>query len=233
MLPVNLSIVAGLRYHRGMRKKYLVVVALALLLGVMNFYRRPQQPDMPYEKMLAGPLLCMMPPWPKEALRYELESAAVVNFRIGLDGKVLAPHIVSSSGWKILDDAAIASVSQCQFKPDLEQAREGQQLPLKFVWTFDTPPPQRPQLTPESCAASPRYTSFSPADRRPSSADGVLLRFLVDQAGRPNGVVAEPNGQPQALVDGAIEWLQSCRFAYDSKQNGKRTDTVFGRVNLR
>jgi TonB family protein len=175
----------------------------------------------------------MRPQWPAEARRYEIEGATSISFAIGLDGKVVHPAILRSSGWRILDEAAIQSISQCLFQPDLPAAREGRAFPLQYVWKLDGLPPVRPLLVAGSCQPSDRFSAFSEADPRPSGKDGILLRFLLSAEGAPARVVAEADGQAPELVAQAVAYLQSCRFAYDAQAKGERTDTAYGRVLMR
>jgi TonB family protein len=86
----------------------------------------------------------VQPQWPAEARRYEIEGATTVRFEIGADGAVLRPAITRSSGWQILDDAALHSIAQCRFQPDLPAARDGTVFPLQYVWKFDDAPAARP-----------------------------------------------------------------------------------------
>jgi TonB family protein len=182
---------------------------------------------------LLGDAGCVKPQWPAEARRYEIEGATTVRFEIGADGAVLRPAVTRSSGWRILDDAALHSIAQCRFQPNLPAAREGSVFPLQYVWKFDDAPAARPLLVQGSCRPSQQFSAFHEADPRPSGNDGILLRFLVNADGAPVRIVAEAGGQPPALAEQAMTYLQSCRFAHDPKARGERTDTGFGRVVLR
>lgn len=216
-----------------MNKKLLSVAAVAGLLGVLNLMSHAEQPGQAPFKSLVTPISCAQPQWPDEARRYEIEGVTTIRFQIGEDGKVVRPEVTQGSGWKILDDAAIGGISRCVFKPNLDEARSGASFPMQFVWRFSDGPAARPQLVADSCQRSSRFDGFKELDRRPSGSDGILLRFLVGADGAPARVVAEPNGQAPDVVAQAADYLQSCRFAIDPKQQGQRTDTAFGRVLLK
>ncbi|WP_373988735.1 energy transducer TonB [Duganella sp. BuS-21] len=217
-----------------MNKKLLALAAVAVVFAVLNLVGRAQSgtPKAPLQA-LVSPANCTQPQWPAEARRYEIEGVTTLRFEIGADGKVVRPAITGSSGWRILDEAAIRSVSQCIFQTNLDAARDGTVFPLQYVWKFSGPPAARPLLVANSCRPSERFADFREADPRPSGKDGILLRFLLNAEGAPVRVVAEAAGQPQELVTQAMDYLQSCRFAHDPKATAEGTDTAFGRVVLR
>ena len=57
-----------------------------------------------------------------------------------------------------------------------------------------------------------------------------MLRFLVERDGAPTRIVPEANGQPQALVDEAIAYVQGCRF---NRPASGAPPATFGRVMLK
>ncbi|MBV7537123.1 TonB family protein [Duganella sp. sic0402] len=217
-----------------MNKKLLALAAVAIIFAVINLGSRAAQSGQraPFDALLT-PASCAQPQWPAEARRYEITGATTIRFEIGKDGKVLRPFVTKGSGWKILDDAAVDGIARCAFQPNLKEAGKGQSFPLQYVWKFSDAPAVRPLLVKDSCQPSERFAGFREADARPSGADGVLMRFLLNAEGAPVRVVAEANGQAQELLVQAQAYLQSCRFAYDLQQKGERTDTAFGRVLLR
>ena len=182
------------------------------------------------KKLLVSPETCVTPRWPDEARRYEIEGISVLRFRIGKDGSVQNARVVSSSSWKVLDDAALASVVKCRFKPDLDEANGEDTFPIQFVWTMDGQPPMRPSVVDGSCAPSARFAGFKTFQRGQDAADGVLVRLLVNADGVPFAVKAELGSHKAELAAQALEYVQSCRFAIDPALKGERTDTTFGRV---
>lgn len=212
-----------------MNRKLLTVAVVAAAFGIVNFASRAAQSGAqraPFDALVT-PVSCAQPQWPAEARRYEIEGATSIRFEIGLDGKVLHPAVIRSSGWRILDDAALQGIARCVFKPELDDARKNTGFPLQYVWKLNGPKMVRARPLADSCQ------EFTAADPRPSDQDGILLRFLLDAQGVPKRIVAEGNGQPQARLEQAASYLQSCRFAWDAGQKGERTDTAFGRVLLK
>ncbi|SHH05280.1 energy transducer TonB [Massilia sp. CF038] len=179
-------------------------------------------------KLLAAPSSCTTPEWPKEARRYEVEGITLLHFHINADGAIEDARVAASSSWKLLDDAALASLIKCKFKANLDETERDATFPIQFVWTLAGPPSNRPRLVPDSCAASPRFSGFEEFNRTPSSKDGVLVRFLVTADGTATGVKAE--GVDDVLASAAADYIASCTFATDPTVPGEKTDTAFGRV---
>ncbi|UUZ55086.1 hypothetical protein LP419_04140 [Massilia sp. H-1] len=90
--------------------------------------------------------------------------------------------MAASSSWKMLDDAALASLVKCKFKADLDEAERDVTFPIQFVWTLAGPASSLLQLVPGSCAYSRRFGGFEEYNRTPTDDDGVLVRFLVNGA---------------------------------------------------
>lgn len=214
-----------------MNRKLLAVAAVAAVAAVfaaINFGSRAAQSGharTPFEA-LVSPASCAQPQWPAEARRYEIEGATTIRFEIGVDGKVWHPIVIKSSGWRILDEAALNGIAQCVFQPDLEAAHKRTAFPLQYLWKLNGVAPVRARPAAGTCG------DFRADDARPSDKHGILVRFLVNAEGRATRIVAESNGQPQALLDRAAGYLQGCRFEYDPGRSGERTDTAFGRVTL-
>ncbi len=215
-----------------MNRKLLAVAGVAAICAVVNLGSRAAQskaPRAPFDALLS-PASCAQPQWPAEARRYEIEGATTIRFEIGADGKVARPMVAQSSGWRILDEAAVQGIRQCLFQQQTAAARERTAFPLQYVWRLDAAPLARPQLRADSCSAVDGVQAFHQSDTHPSDGDGILLRFLLDGEGAPKRIVAEAAGQSPARVEQAVRYLQSCRFGYDGKYAGERTDTAYGRV---
>lgn len=181
----------------------------------------------PYQ-WLATPPSCTVPEWPREALRYEIEGTTTLQFRIGPDGAVRKAQVMQGSGWSILDQAALAGLARCRFKPGLDAAREGTEFPIQYAWTLEGPAPLRPELLPGSCAPSRHFLRYDNFDRRADGRTAIKLRFLVDAEGKAQRVVAEARQFDAVVVRDAVQWLQTCRFGIAAKAAGTRTDTSYG-----
>jgi len=186
----------------------------------------------PYES-LATPASCTVPEWPREAVRYEIEGTTALQFQVGADGSVRNAEVKQGSGWSLLDQAALAGLARCRFKPGLAAAREGTVYPLQYAWTLEGPAPLRPMLVPGSCGPSQRFLRYDNLEQRPDGRASIKLRFLVDSAGKAQRIVPEAAHFDAAVVRDAVSWLQTCRFGISAKASGARTDTSFGRVVLR
>lgn len=181
-------------------------------------------------KLLVSPESCTAPEWPKEARRYEVEGITVLHFQIGEDGAIEGAKVGRTSSWKLLDEAALQSLVKCRFKPGMAEAEREKTYPVQFVWSFSGPPSVRPQLVPDSCAPSARFSKFQAFNRNATARDGVLLRFLVNAEGEPFGVKAEAYGNDAEAGLAAAEYVKTCKFAVNPEIPGEKTDTVYGRV---
>lgn len=78
------------------------------------------------------------PEYPSRAIRDELEGTSLVQFLIGTDGRVKQSRVEKSSGHKVLDDAAIAAFSRCQYTPATVDgvAQEGWAT-IRYVWKLE------------------------------------------------------------------------------------------------
>jgi TonB family protein len=178
------------------------------------------------------PKTCPGPQYPREAIRYELEGITTLRFQLAPDGHVGEVQVAKSSGWALLDDAAIRTLQACGFPPEQAARAKGAALPVQYVWSLDGEHSLRPHLVPGSCPASGRFAGFQAYDNQPSGPDGVKVRLLVDALGQPRGVKTEGIVLPPATFDALIKYVESCRFGFDPELKGQRTDTVFGRVVL-
>lgn len=211
------------------------VVALAAWAGGKFTYTKSGNrvlADAFPSKLLASPESCTTPDWPREARRYEVEGITLLHFRIGADGFIEDAKVASGSSWQMLDDAAMRSLVKCTFKTGLDEAQRNMVFPIQFVWTLAGPPGNRPQMLPDSCPVSRKFSAFQPFDRKPTDKDGVLLRFLVNQYGEPVAVKAEAGADKAAVAEEAVTFVKACKFAVDPALPGEKTDTVFGRVLL-
>jgi TonB family protein len=171
---------------------------------------------------------CPKPVWPKEALRYELEGATRLRFKVAPDGQVLEANVEKSSRWPLLDDAAVRGFLGCRF--DARDPGDGvREHSVQYVWSL-SPPLVHPALVPDSCAPSERFARFEPYDKGVTDGEGILVRLLVHRNGEPFGIKAEANSAAPELVAQAAAFLQTCRFSADGRTGGKQTDTVTGRV---
>jgi periplasmic protein TonB len=173
---------------------------------------------------------CSKPDWPTEARRYELEGTTTLGVVVGDDGRPASATVQKSSGWRLLDKAALEGVSRCVFP---KSASDGKAKSAQFVWRLGGEPIVHPSLVEGSCPPSERFEAFKSLDKSPSDANGVLLRMLVKNDGAPWNVKAEASGLPPEVLEAAAAYIQSCRFAAKPDAEGKRTDTTYGKLLLK
>lgn len=214
-----------------------IALALALVLAAL-WVAAPTTPKRPNRTLakafpaglLASPAACTTPEWPNEARRYEIEGITVLNFGIDAAGNIEDARVQQSSGWQLLDLAAMRSLIKCKFKPGLDEQDRASIYPIQFVWTLTGPAAIRPALVAGSCAPSARFSGFERFNRNPSTPDGVLVRFLVDEQGTPYGAKAEPADGQALQARAALDYIQTCKFMADPAVPGEQTDAVYGRV---
>lgn len=61
---------------------------------------------------------CVKPRFPRAALQDGLEGNVVISFQVDAKGRPTNASIDKSSGWAILDQAALEALSVCSYEPD-------------------------------------------------------------------------------------------------------------------
>jgi len=83
---------------------------------------------------------CDKPMYPRAALRREQTGRVTVAFLIGADGRVQRFRKIKSSGYPLLDNAALFSLAVCRFHPaTVDGAPVPSWQPVQYVWTLDGP----------------------------------------------------------------------------------------------
>ncbi|MCE3604341.1 TonB family protein [Massilia sp. P8910] len=83
---------------------------------------------------------CAKPVFPKAALRSMQEGTVTLSFLIGTSGAVQDAKIVKSSGFHLLDLAAIDGIRRCVFNPTMVDGKAEQSwMQMQYVWTLDGP----------------------------------------------------------------------------------------------
>jgi TonB family protein len=121
---------------------------------------------------------CVKPVWPKEALRNAYQGTVTMSFLIAQDGSVQQSRVTKSSGYPILDLAALESIQRCKFKPGklAGQPVEAWQQ-VQYVWTLDDP-------TPEQMAAALAQARAG-AERGEAAAQNKLGLIYLNGSGVP------------------------------------------------
>jgi protein TonB len=81
---------------------------------------------------------CAKPEYPKASARNEEEGKSVIQFLIGVDGRMVESKIAKSSGSRDLDRAAQAAIGKCRFKPAMVNGQPEQAwTSVEYVWSLD------------------------------------------------------------------------------------------------
>lgn len=181
-----------------------------------------QQPP-PLPGVYAGGVMleCPKANYPAEARRYELQGRTVVELLIDNDGKARGKRVLSSSGWKILDDATLSTMEACRFSPITRDGRPAGAHWKKYayVWSLNDNHERasHPILQRESCAGADRLVL---TDSPFGGGSGALLRFLTTAEGKAFGIKVEKSSGDVAVDDEAVRLLQTCKFT-PSMADGK------------
>ena len=80
---------------------------------------------------------CPMPKWPKASLRNGEQGTVKMRFLIGTDGNVMQTEVSQSSGFPMLDKAAVEGLSACTFKPAAKDGVPEQAWKeMSYVWSY-------------------------------------------------------------------------------------------------
>ena len=101
----------------------------------------PVAPPAPAPRMAAvidAAHSCTPPDYPSMARRLDESGTVGLRFLVGTDGQVLSGSVVESSGYKMLDEAALRALSLCRFKPGTVGGQPVQSWAnLKYVWKLE------------------------------------------------------------------------------------------------
>ena len=81
---------------------------------------------------------CEKPKYPRKSERLEEQGSVVLQFLIGVDGRVVESKVEKSSGYRDLDNAARNALSLCRFKPaTLDGKPEQSWTRMEYVWKIE------------------------------------------------------------------------------------------------
>lgn len=84
---------------------------------------------------------CSKPVWPRQSLREEQTGTVTLRFLIGADGSVQDSKIELTSGYPLLDSAALEGIERCRFKAaTVNGAPQAGWQRMQYVWTLDGDP---------------------------------------------------------------------------------------------
>jgi TonB family protein len=175
---------------------------------------------------------CPAPKYTPELTRYALEGQVRLSLLRRNDGAPLQIKLDQSSGWDVLDEAALKLASHCHFAvPAPEELGKGDTLALD--WTL---PPEAaaaalasaPSMTLNSCSSK---TVFRLASPQAESAYRVRLMVWSD------GQIYQPKlgrSTGEADLDQAIiDWVNTCKFTPALGAAGPVTGPAVVRLDVR
>jgi TonB family protein len=207
--------------------KQLLSFAAALALSALA------NPALAQNDGLRDPLAteCGAPVYPIEAARYELAGTTWLAVDLEDDGRPGKVRLHRSSGWKVLDDTAVRWLSACRFDPAGDPQVRRRDIKMAYKWALG---PSGEQGTPAalvagSCQASDRFSAFRALSGDVTGSEGVLVRFLVDPAGKPFRIKFE-NDTPPASQQAGAAYLASCSFTPAQGKAGPAPGNLYGRL---
>lgn len=84
---------------------------------------------------------CEKPVWPRQALREEQTGTVTLKFLIGVDGTVQDSQLDLTSGYPLLDFAAMEGIERCRFTPaTVDGVPQAGWQRMQYVWTLEGDP---------------------------------------------------------------------------------------------
>lgn len=207
--------------------KQLLSFAAALALSALA------NPALAQNDGLRDPLAthCAAPIFPIEAARYELAGTTWLAVDLDDDGRPGNVRLHRGSGWKVLDDMALRGLKTCRFDPAGDPQVRRRDIKMAYQWKLG---PSGERGTPAalvagSCQASERFSAFRALSGDVTGSEGLLVRFLVDPAGKPFGIKFENDTTPADQQAGAA-WLASCSFTPARGKAGPAPGNLYGRL---
>lgn len=161
-----------------------------------------------------------IPAWPETAIGKGKSGTTRLQLRVGPDGVVSSAKVMSSSGFDDLDQATIATATQCKFSPG---ARTGRSALAPVVFTHVWQRGATPATASASRAAArlPCAKMAYPADSQRDGEQGTVhMTFLIDADGAVlESNVVKSSGFP-ALDRATLDGMARCQFT-PAVTNGK------------
>jgi TonB family protein len=89
------------------------------------------------DQAVVEPNTCQLPQYPKASLAREEQGKVTMHYRIAVDGSVLESKLLKSSGFPLLDTAAVNALALCKFKPKTVDGKPVESwMVMHYVWTL-------------------------------------------------------------------------------------------------
>lgn len=111
--------------------------------GIATFYKAPAPTggkDVTALARIKKPVDCVPKEYPVTARFYEQQGSVLLYFLLDIDGKVIEAKVGQSSGFPLLDDAALAAFSAptCEFQPILANGVPVKTwAKIKYTWKLN------------------------------------------------------------------------------------------------
>ena len=154
---------------------------------------------------------CPAPVLPIAASRGDMFGDVTLEYKGNAQGAIADIRIVTSSGFKPLDKAAVVALSRCKLPAPADGA---EMPPATTVYKFErqkrVAAASKPMLIADSCAPSERFATYVAATYDRVEAPGVAIRFGVSADGVPSTPASYEHDK--VLAAEAIAFIATCRF---------------------
>jgi bla regulator protein BlaR1 len=119
--------------HKQLRVLFICAMACLTVPG------RAETPAPPAKAAVTGtPLMpCAKPLWPKISLRNSEQGTVTMELLVAPTGVVRASRVSKSSGFALLDAAALEATAKCKFEPVQEKGQAVEAwITTEYVWAF-------------------------------------------------------------------------------------------------
>ena len=155
---------------------------------------------------------CPAPLLPPAAVRADMFGEVTLEYQGNAQGAIAEIRIVTSSGFRPLDKAAIVALSRCRLRVPADGAAPAP--PATTTYKFERKKhlaaSSKPMLIEGSCAQSGRFSTYVASTYDRVEAPGVAIRFGVSADGVPSSPASYEHDQ--ALATEAIGFIATCRF---------------------
>lgn len=204
---------------------------LATLLFSLSIHGASQANEVDGRVLLEA---CGTADYPREAMKYGLAGMVKLGFDLTPMGAVENLTVIKGTGWTALDEAAFNVVAKCQFPADVAATKKKFAVHYVFKPTLLNPGVIPPAIRQDTCPASDIFGDFiGPKDEAINTANGVAMRFDVDEVGRINNVEFEERGWDAGMLNAARAHIEACRFNPSKRAGVKGKGATSGRLTLK
>ncbi|MFM2087576.1 MAG: hypothetical protein RLZZ237_2445 [Pseudomonadota bacterium] len=116
------------------------LVPLLALAGVcLGMYGQASADNAPLALQAANiaPNSCVRPVYPSASVAAKQTGVVTLSLDIDASGKLTAAHVIKSSGYPALDEAARDGITKCRFLPGLADGKPvNSSFRMQYVWSL-------------------------------------------------------------------------------------------------